>query len=144
MAEPRKKDATVKWVPLLLQCPGIQHATHIVTAVVEEGLIELLTDSSDSDWFTEGWYWHHLKDRIYDEHGRIKLAAYGDELWDFMKDPDAGIMKYEVQIDEIISNFYTLNETKITALSYAYDVKKVQVVKAFRDQWLVMVEGVPL
>ena len=139
-----KEDSAVKAMPLLLKCPNIHDASHVVTAVVEEGLIELLMDcDGHDDWFDEGWFWGHLKDRLYDSHGSIKFAAHGEELWDFMMDPEGGFMRMSLEIEGLISSFYKHNEDKINAVYNGYDIKSVKVIRAFRNQWLMLIQGVP-
>lgn len=138
-----KQDHHVEAFPLLLRCPDIHHASHVVTAVVEDALIELLMDcDGHDDWFDEGWYWGHLKDRLYDHRGNITFAAHGEELWDFMMDPEAGFMNMCRQIDDLVGSFYKLNEDKLNEVYNGYDIKSVKVIRAFRNQWLMLVQGV--
>lgn len=140
-----EKDGQVKVILLLLKCPGIHDASTVVTAVVEEGLIEMLMDSDGrDDWFDEGWHWGHLKDRLYDNEGNISLAAHGEELWDFMKDPEAGFIRYSSQVDKLIEAFHTLNEEKINEVYNSYNIKTVKVIRAYRNQWLMLAEGVKI
>jgi hypothetical protein len=145
MAPLAEKDRQVKSIPLLLKCPGIHNATTVVTAVVEEGLIELLMDTGGrDDWFDEGWFYGHLKDRLYDSVGNITYAAHGEELWDFMLDPEGGFIRLSAQIEELITSFHRHNEDKINAMYNGYEIKTIKVIRAFRNQWLLMAEGVKL
>lgn len=143
MASMFEQDRRVKSIPLLMKCPNIHNASTVVTAVVEEGLIELLMDAEGrDDWFDEGWFWGHLKDRLYDSHGNITFAAHGEELWDFMMDPEAGFMGMSRQIESLISSFHRCNEDKINELYNTYDLKSIKVIRAFRNQWLMLAQGV--
>lgn len=137
-----KPDRRTEVFPILLRCPGIHEAPTVVTVVVEEGLIGLLMDDhSQDDWHDEGWYWGHLRDRLFDEKGGIILAAHGEELWDFMKDPEEGFLRYSAQIEELVMRFYKANEEKINQLYSNYELKTVKVIRAFRNQWLMLAEG---
>lgn len=132
-------------IPLLLTCPNIHHLPTVVTAVVEEGLIELLMgDSCSDDWFDDGWYYGHLRERLWDAKGNIILAAHGEELWDFMLDPDAGFVRYSNQIEAAIMSFYSHNEGKINSLYHGYEVKSVKTARAFKNQWLMLAQGVKI
>lgn len=140
-----EKDSRVKLIPLLLKCPGIHEASHVVTAVVEEGLIELLMDSGAADdWFDDGWYYGHLKDRLWDGHGNIILAAHGEELWNFMANPEVGFVNYVNQIEALVMGFYEHNEDLINRTYSAYDLKSIKVARAFKNQWLLLAEGVKI
>jgi hypothetical protein len=140
-----EKDDRVKLIPLLLKCPGIHNASHVVTAVVEEGLIEMMMDSGAADdWFDDGWYYGHLKDRLWDGHGNIILAAHGEELWNFMSNPEIGFINYCNQVDDLITAFYTHNEDVINAAYNGYDIKSIKVARAYKNQWLLLAEGVRL
>lgn len=138
-----EKDDRVKVIPLLLRCPGIHNASHVVTAVVEEGLIEMMMDSgATDDWFDDGWYYGHLKDRLWDSHGNIILAAHGEELWNFMGNPQIGFINYCNQIEDLITAFYKHNEDQINAAYRAYEFKTIKVARAYKNQWLMLAEGV--
>jgi len=126
----------------LLKCPGIQDAPTVVTAVVEETLIELLLDAEDpEDWLKEFWYWDNLQTRLFDEDGEIALSASGSELWDFMRDPHHGRNQYADAVQQHLANFKDCNEPYIHSLRDNYDIRHLTVIRAFKNQWLLLAEG---
>lgn len=127
----------------LLKCPDIHNAPTVVTAVVEETLIDLiLNGESPKDWNNELWYYDNLQNRLFDEDGEICLIAQGNELWDFMKDPAHGRVMYNEQIRQHLHNFRVSNETYLHAVRDQYELEHLTVIRAFKNQWLLLAEGV--
>lgn len=127
----------------LLKCPGIQDAETVVTAVVEETLIELLLDAEDpKDWQAEYWYYDNLQTRLFDEDGEIALSAQGPELWDFMRDPHHGRNQYAESVQRHLNSFKDCNEPYIYTLRDNYDIRHLTVIRAFKNQWMLLAEGI--
>jgi hypothetical protein len=138
-----KKSQDSENFTFLLRCPEIHLAPTVVTAVVEETLVDLLLNGEGpKDWGNEFWHWDNLQDRLFDEDGEIVLTAQGPELWEFMQDPHHQRRVYADQVAACLEKFRTCNEPYIHSISENYDLQHLTVIRAFRNQWLMLAEGV--
>lgn len=128
-------------VMLLLKCPNIHEAPTVVTSIVEDALLDVLVNGEEvHDWEKASFHNFALHKRLFNEEGEIILAAHGEELWDFYKDPAGGAVRYQDQVDELMESFITLNQAEIQAFYDVYVVHDIQVMRAFRNQWLVVAQ----
>lgn len=124
-------------VVLLLKCPGIHNAPTVVTSIVEDALIDVLVNGEEvHDWEKATFHNYALHKRLFADDGEIILAASGEELWDFYKDPMGGAMRYQEQVDELMEKFVDLNQATIQAFYDVYVPHDIQVMRAFRNQWM--------
>lgn len=139
-----RKDANpaLKTFTMLLKCPDIHLASTVVTAVVEDAVIDSLLNGEEvNEWESMAVRSENLHDRLYNEHGEIVLAATGDELWDFYKDPITGEANYQAQIDSLVGKFIALNSEVIQATYDGYVIEDLRVIRAFKNQWLLRVKA---
>lgn len=124
---------------LLLRCPGIHLAPTVVTAEVEDAVIDTMINGEDPmEWDVLSARTHGLSNRLWDEHGEIILAAHGEELWEFYKDPHGVRMQYQHQIDTLVDSFIELNRPAFQALYDGFVIKELKVAKAFKNKWLML------
>lgn len=123
----------------MLRCPGIHEAPTVVTAVVEDAIIDTMINGEDTtEYDVRAERCANLEERLWDDHGEIILAAHGEELWDFYKDPTTVQRRYQDQIDSLVDSFITLNKEAFQVLYDGFIINDLSVIRAFKDQWLML------
>lgn len=126
----------------MLKCPGIHLAPTVVTAVVEDAVIDSLLNGEESnEWEIADVRSSNLSRRLYDEHGEIILAASGDELWDFYKEPQLKHANYQAEVDRLVGEFVRLNKDDIQAIYDGFIIEELSVIRAFKDKWLLRLKA---
>lgn len=130
-----------KKLTVLLSCPGIHLAPTVVTAEVEDAVIDTMVNGEDpTEWDVQSARTYGLSNRLWDADGEIILAAHGEELWSFYKDPHGVRQQYQQQIDTLVDSFIELNREAFQALYDGFVIKDIKVAKAFKNKWLLIAE----
>lgn len=126
-------------ITVLLRCPGIHEAPTVVTAVVEDAVIDTMLNGEDvTEWDVRAMRSANLEERLWDDHGEIILAAHGEELWNFYKDPRGMQREYQDQIDSLVDSFITLNKEVFQVLYDSFIITDLNVIRAFKNQWMLL------